>query len=103
MKPKTRLRLEQGLFIVAILVVVGLLVGGVSRTERLAPLPISGWSEQKAVIDYINSKEDLKPVAFVVAKQIIDIAGEDQVLFKRVILLAKENKKDEIIQIINDM
>jgi len=55
------------------------------------------------VIDYINSKEDLKPVAFVVAKQIIDISGEDQVLFKRVILLAKENKKDEIIQIINDM
>ena len=101
MKPKTRLRLEQGLFIVAILVVVGLLVGGVSRTEKLAS--VKGWAEQKAVIDYINSKEDLKPVAFVVAKQIIDISGEDQVLFKRVILLAKENKKDEIIQIINDM
>ena len=101
MKPNTRLRLEQGLFIVAILVVVGLLVGGVSRTEKLAS--VKGWAEQKAVIDYINSKEDLKPVAFVVAKQIIDISGEDQVLFKRVILLAKENKKDEIIQIINDM
>ena len=101
MKPNTRLRLEQGLFIVAIIVVVGLLVGGVSRTEKLAS--VKGWAEQKAVIDYINSKEDLKPVAFVVAKQIIDISGEDQVLFKRVILLAKENKKDEIIQIINDM
>jgi len=90
-------------FIVAILVVVGLLVRGFSRTERFAPLPISGWSEQKAVIDYINSKEDLKPVAFVVAKQITDISGEDKVLFKRVVLLAKENKKDEIIQIVNDM
>jgi glucose uptake protein GlcU len=101
MKPNTRLRLEQGLFIVAILVVVGLLVRGVSRTEKLASA--KGWAEQKAVIDYINSKEDLKPVAFVVAKQIIDISGDDQVLFKRVILLAKENKKDEIIQIINDM
>jgi len=101
MKPNTRLRLEQGLFIVAILLVVGLLVRGHSRTEKLAS--VKGWAEQKAVIDYINSKEDLKPVAFVVAKQIIDISGDDQVLFERVILLAKENKKDEIIQIINDM
>ena len=101
MKPNTRLRLEQGLFIVAILVVVGLLVRAHSQTEKLASA--KGCAEQKAVIDYINSKEDLKPVAFVVAKQIIDISGEDQVLFKRVILLAKENKKDEIIQIINDM
>jgi hypothetical protein len=55
------------------------------------------------VLDYIESKEDLSPVAFVVAKQITDISGEDKVLFKRVVLLAKENKKDEIIQIINDM
>ena len=101
MKPNTRLRLEQGLFILAILVVVGLLVRVHSQTEKLSEA--KGWAEQKAVIDYINSKEDLKPVAFVVAKQIIDISGEDQVLFKRVILLAKENKKDEIIQIINDM
>jgi len=101
MKPNTRLRLEQGLFIVAILVVVGLLVRAHSQTEKLSEA--KGWAEQKAVIDYINSKEDLKPVAFVVAKQIIDISGDDQVLFKRVILLAKENKKDEIIQIINDM
>jgi hypothetical protein len=80
---------------------VGLLVRAHSQTEKLAS--VKGWAEQKAVIDYINSKEDLKPVAFVVAKQIIDISGDDQVLFKRVILLAKENKKDEIIQIINDM
>ena len=90
-------------FIVVILIIVGLLVRGYSRTERLAPLPISGWSEQKTVIDYIKSKEDLSPVAFVVAKQITDISGEDKVLFKRVVLLAKENKKDEIIQIVNDM
>tara|TARA_R100000541_G_scaffold48854_1_gene55933 strand:- start:440 stop:745 length:306 start_codon:yes stop_codon:yes gene_type:complete len=101
MKPNTRLRLEQGLFIVAIIVVVGLLVRAHSQTEKLGSA--KGWAEQKAVIDYINSKEDLKSVAFVVAKQIIDISGDDQVLFKRVILLAKENKKDEIIQIINDM
>jgi len=93
--------LEQGLFIVAILVVVGLLVRAHSQTEKLSE--VKGWAEQKAVIDYINSKEDLKPVAFVVAKQIIDISGDDQVLFKRVILLAQENKKDEIIQIVNDM
>lgn len=90
-------------FIVAILIIVGLLVRGLSRTERLAPFPVSGWSEQRAVIDYIESKEDLKPVAFVVAKQITDITGDDKVLFKRVVLLAKENKKDEIIQIVNDM
>ncbi len=90
-------------FIVTILIIVGLLVRGCSRTERLKPLTVSGWSEQRAVIDYIESKEDLKPVAFVVAKQITDISGEDKVLFKRVVLLAKENKKDEIIQIVNDM
>jgi len=88
-------------FIVAILIIVGLLVRGCSRTERLTPA--SGWSEQRAVLDYIESKEDLSPVAFVVAKQITDISGEDKVLFKRVVLLAKENKKDEIIQIVNDM
>ena len=101
MKPNTRLRLEQGLFIVAILVVVGLLVRAHSRTEKLASA--KGWAEQRTVIEYIESKEDLKPVAFVVAKQITDISGDDKVLFKRVVLLAKENKKDEIIQIVNDM
>ena len=90
-------------FIVAILIIVGLLVRGYSRTERLTPLPVSGWSEQRAVLDYIESKEDLSPVAFGVAKQITDISGDDKVLFKRVVLLAKENKKEEIIQIINDM
>ena len=88
-------------FIVAILVVVGLLVRAHSQTEKLTE--VKGWAEQRAVIDYIESKEDLKPVAFVVAKQITDISGDDKVLFKRVVLLAKENKKDEIIQIINDM
>jgi hypothetical protein len=89
------------IFIIAILLLVGLLVRGFSRTERLAS--VRGWAEQKTVIDYIESKEDLKPVAFVVAKQITDIMGEDKVLFKRIVLLAQENKKDEIIQIVNDM
>ena len=88
-------------FIVVILIIIGLLVRGYSRTEKL--VEVKGWSEQRAVLDYIESKEDLKPVAFVVAKQITDISGEDKVLFKRIVLLAKENKKDEIIQIINDM
>jgi hypothetical protein len=45
MKPNTRLRLEQGLFIVAILVVVGLLVRAHSQTEKLASA--KGWAEQK--------------------------------------------------------
>ena len=89
------------IFIIAILLLVGLLVRGFSRTERLTS--VRGWAEQKTVIDYIESKEDLKPVAFVVAKQITDITGDDKVLFKRVVLLAQENKKDEIIQIVNDM
>ena len=89
------------IFIIAILLLVGLLVRGFSRTERLAS--VRGWAEQKTVIDYIESKEDLKPVAFIVAKQITDIMGEDKVLFKRIVLLAQENKKDEIIQIVNDM
>ena len=88
-------------FMIAILLAVGILVRGYSRTERLAS--VRGWAEQKTVIDYIESKEDLKPVAFVVAKQIMDIMGEDKVLFKRIVLLAQENKKDEIIQIVNDM
>ena len=88
-------------FIIAILLAVGILVRGYSRTERLAS--VRGWAEQKTVIEYIESKEDLKPVAFVVAKQITDIMGDDKVLFKRIVLLAQENKKDEIIQIVNDM
>ena len=90
-------------FIIAILLAVGILVSGYSRTERLAPFPVSGWAEQNTVIEYIESKEDLKPVAFVVAKQITDIMGEDKVLFKLIVLLAQENKKDEIMQIVNDM
>ena len=88
-------------FIVVILIIIGLFVRGFSRTEKLASA--KGWAEQRTVIEYIESKEDLKPVAFVVAKQITDISGDDKVLFKRVVLLAKENKKDEIIQIVNDM
>ena len=90
-------------FMIAILLAVGILVSGYSRTERLAPFPVSGWAEQNTVIEYIESKEDLKPVAFVVAKQITDIMGGDKVLFKRIVLLAQENKKYEIIQIVNDM
>ena len=45
MKPNTILRLEQGLFIVAILVVVGLLVRAHSQTEKLSEA--KGWAEHR--------------------------------------------------------
>jgi hypothetical protein len=100
MKPNTRLRLEQGLFIVIILIVIGLVIRGHKQTEHLAS--VTHWAQEKTVIEYINSKDDLKPVKFVLAQQIVDISG-DESKFERVILLAHDNKKEEIIQIINNL
>ena len=85
---------------VVILVIIGLLVRGHFRAEHFEGT--KRWAQEKAVLDYINSKEDLKPVAFVLAKQMVDITG-DESNFQRVVLLAQDNKKDEIIQIVNDI
>ena len=100
MKPNSWLRLEVGLYIVVILVVIGLLVKGHTQTEHLAS--VTHWAQEKTVIEYIKSRDDLKSVAFVLAKQMVDITG-DESNFKRVVLLAQDNKKDEIIQIVNDL
>lgn len=100
MKPNTRLRLEQGFLIVIILVVIGLVVRGHKQTEHLAS--VNHWAQEKTVIEYIKSKDDLKPVKFVLAQQIVDISG-DESNFERVVLLAHDNKKEEIIQIINNL
>jgi len=53
-------------------------------------------------MEYINSRDDIKPVKFVLAQQIVDISGDDS-KFERVVLLAQDNKKEEIIQIINEL
>jgi len=87
-------------FIVAILVIVGLLVRGHSQTERLSAA--TGWPEQREAIEYIESKEDLTPVAFIIAKQITELTG-DKSQFRSIILLAQANKKDELIQMINNI
>jgi hypothetical protein len=100
MKPNSWLRLEVGLYIVVILVVIGLLVKGHTQTEHLAS--VTHWAQEKTVMEYINSRDDLKPVAFVLAKQIVDISSDDS-KFERVVLLAQDNKKEEIIQIINEL
>lgn len=100
MKPNSWLRLEVGLYIVVILVVIGLLVKGHTQTEHLTST--THWAQEKTVMEYINSRDDLKPVAFVLAKQIVDISGDDS-KFERVVLLAQDNKKEEIIQIINEL
>jgi len=100
MKPNTRLRLEQGFLIVIILIVVGLVVRGHKQTENLAS--VTHWAQEKTVIEYIKSKDDLKPVKFVLAQQIVDISG-DESNFEQVVLLAHDNKKEEIIQIINNL
>lgn len=100
MKPNSWLRLEVGLYIVVILVVIGLLVKGHTQTEHLAS--VTHWAQEKMVMEYINSRDDLKPVAFVLAKQIVDISSDDS-KFERVVLLAQDNKKEEIIQIINEL
>jgi hypothetical protein len=85
---------------VVILVIIGLLIGGHFRAEHFEDT--KQWAQEKAVLDYIKSKEDLKPVAFVLAKQIVDVTG-DESNFQHVVLLAQDNKKDEIIQIVNNI
>lgn len=100
MKPNIRLRLEQGFLIVIILVVIGLIVRGHKQTEHMKS--ITHWSSERTVMEYINSRDDLKSVKFVLAQQIVDISG-DESNFERVVLLAHDNKKEEIIQIINNL
>lgn len=100
MKPNSWLRLEVALYIVVILVVIGLLVRGHAQTEHLAST--THWAQEKTVMEYINSRDDIKPVKFVLAQQIVDISGDDS-KFERVVLLAQDNKKEEIIQIINEL
>jgi formylmethanofuran dehydrogenase subunit A len=62
MKSNSRLQLEVGIYMVVILAIIGLLVRGHFRAEHFENT--KQWAQEKTVLDYINSKEDLKPVAF---------------------------------------
>ena len=95
MKPNSWLRLEVALYIVVILVVIGLLVRGHARTEHLAS--VTHWAQEKTVMEYINSRDDIKPVKFVLAQQIVDISG-DESKFERVVLLAQETRKKKLFK-----
>ena len=89
-----------GLYIVVILIVIGLLVRVSSKTEHLAS--VTHWAQEKTVMEYINSRDDIEPVKFLLAQMIVDISGDDS-KFERVVLLAQDNKKEEVIQIINEL
>lgn len=96
MKPNTRLRLEQGFLIVIILIVVGLVVRGHKQTENLAS--VTHWAQEKTVIEYIKSKDDLKPVKFVLAQQIVDISGVTNLILKKLCYWLMTTRKKKLFK-----
>ena len=52
-------------------------------------------TEQDSVIKYIDSKDDISAVAFIVAEMSKSASSDDK-MFEKVLKLATENKKDEI-------
>lgn len=99
MKPKTRLRLEQGLFIVAILVVVGLLF----RRRRVEHMD-HGDKEEMSIDDlikYVNDTEDLSENPFYVAAMLMDKITADQEA--NLIRLASEDDKKSMLTLLKSL
>lgn len=64
------------------------------RTELLT-------TEQDTLVKYIDGKEDIASVAFIVAEMSKAISTENN-MFNKVLELATENKKDEIKKLISE-
>ena len=100
MKPNTRLRLEQGLFIVAILVVVGLLV----RWRRVEHMDHGDKEEEMSIDDlikYVNDTEDLSENPFYVAAMLSDKITANQEA--NLIRLASEDDKKSMLILLKSL
>ena len=100
MKPNTRLRLEQGLFIVAILVVVGLLF----RRRRVEHMDHGDKEEEMSIDDlikYVNDTEDLSENPFYVAAMLTDKITADQEA--NLIRLASEDNKKLMLTLLKSL
>lgn len=75
-------------------VVVWMFMRSSRRTELLT-------TEQDTLVKYIDSKEDIASVAFIVAEMSKAISTENN-MFNKVLELATENKKDEIKKLISE-
>jgi hypothetical protein len=88
MKPNTRLRLEQGLFIVAILVVVGLLF----RRRRVELLEGGELKKSEAMLYLENSDEPNPFILYGMVKKQTD----DEEKQKKALTLATQKKYGEL-------
>lgn len=89
------MKMNQIILLVAILaVVVWMFKRSSGRTELLT-------TEQDTLVKYIDSKDDIAPVAFIVAEMSKAVSTKDD-MFNKVIELATENKKDEIKKLISE-
>jgi hypothetical protein len=100
MKPNTRLRLEQGLFIVAILLVVGLLF----RRKQVEHMDHGDKEEEMSIDDlikYVNDTEDLSENPFYVAAMLTDKITADQEA--NLIRLASEDNKKLMLTLLKSL
>ena len=82
------------LFVSVFAVVVWMFMRSSRRTELLT-------TEQDTLVKYIDGKEDIASVAFIVAEMSKAISTENN-MFNKVLELATENKKDEIKKLISE-
>jgi len=82
------------LFVSVFAVVVWMFKRSSRRTELLT-------TEQDTLVKYIDGKEDIASVAFIVAEMSKAISTENN-MFNKVLELATENKKDEIKKLISE-
>jgi hypothetical protein len=100
MKPNTRLRLEQGLFIVAILIVIGLLV----RRRRVEHMDHGDKEEEMSIDDlikYVYDTEDHSENPFYVAAMLTDKITADQEA--NLIRLASEDDKKLMLTLLKSL
>jgi hypothetical protein len=93
MKQNTRLRLEQGFFIIVVLIVLGLLVRGHSRIERLSPFPIKGAfkkNSRKELDAYIIKQSELDPQ--IVRDMASKFISDEEILNKFYILATQDDR-----------
>jgi uncharacterized protein YoxC len=77
-----------------LIVIVWMVFRSRGRTELLT-------TEQDTLIQYIDSKDDISPVAFIVAEMSKAVTTKND-MFDKVLTLASENKKDELKTLITE-
>lgn len=79
--------------VAVLIVIVWMVFRSRGRTELLT-------TEQDTLMQYIDSKDDISPVAFIVAE--MSKAATKKDVFDKVLTLASENKKEELKTLITE-